>query len=77
LHFVGMVGGLGGTTEQVHLSAARWAWGPIFDAKRTWPLMPIGYLAKVAGWDVYTEIPLLNRHPPEILHRTRNKSVHY
>jgi hypothetical protein len=35
LHFVGMVAGLGGTTEQVHLSAAGWARGPIFDAKRT------------------------------------------
>ena len=34
LHFVGVVAGLGGTTEQVHLCAARWAWGPIFDAKR-------------------------------------------
>jgi hypothetical protein len=35
LHFVGMVAGLGGMTEQVHLSAAGWARGPIFDAKRT------------------------------------------
>jgi hypothetical protein len=35
LHFVGMVAGLGGTTEQMHLSAAGWARGPILDAKRT------------------------------------------
>jgi hypothetical protein len=35
LHFVGMVAGLGGTTEQVHLSAAGWAREPIFDAKGT------------------------------------------
>ena len=29
-----MVDGLGGTTKQVHLSAAEWARGPILDAKR-------------------------------------------
>jgi hypothetical protein len=36
LHFVAMVDGLGRTTEQVHLTAAGWTRGPIFDAKRAW-----------------------------------------
>jgi hypothetical protein len=34
LHFVAVVDGLGGTTKQVHTSAAGRARGPIFDAKR-------------------------------------------
>jgi hypothetical protein len=42
LHFIGMVAGLWGATEQVHLCAAGWARGPIFDAKRA--------RFKHAGW---------------------------
>jgi hypothetical protein len=25
--------------------------------------MPIGYLAKVVGWDVYMKLPKIRRHP--------------
>jgi hypothetical protein len=64
LHFVSVVAGLGGTTEQIHFSAAGWARGPIFDAKRArfahadWAFAMNGKL-----WFGHEESPSI-RHPP-------------
>ena len=71
LHFVGVVAGLGGTTEQVHLCAARWAWGPIFDAKRA-RLHQAGRAFAMDG----AQIPSFRiATPPEILHRNQTEAV--
>jgi hypothetical protein len=63
LHFVGMVAGLGGTTEQLHLSARRMGTGPILDAERmrfplaNWVFGQGGELGCVHGNAPFSESP--------------------